>query len=236
MGSEVAEVGDDLRRRILSDPEAILEDRDVMRALIAANERVMGGNIVDLRGMAMERLEARLDRLEETHRHVIAAAYDNLAGTNQVHKAVLQLMDATDFEDFLASLAGPIADTLRVQAVRLVLETAVSPDDPAVKRLGDVLTAADTGFVHGYLTQGRDVPLRQVTLRQLQPDSDIIYGAATGWIRSEALLLLDLGEGRLPGMLALGSEDPHQFKPPQGTDLLGFFAGAFERVMRHWLA
>ncbi len=236
MGSELAEVGDDLRRRILSDPEAILEDRDVMRALIAANERVMGGNIVDLRGMAMERLEARLDRLEETHRHVIAAAYDNLAGTNQVHKAVLQLMDATDFEDFLTSLAGPIADTLRVQAVRLVLETAVSPDDPAVKRLGEVLTAADTGFIQGYLSQGRDVPLRQVTLRQLQPDSDIIYGEATGWIRSEALLLLDLGEGRLPGMLALGSEDPHQFKPTQGTDLLGFFAGAFERVMRHWLA
>ncbi|MFN3145569.1 MAG: DUF484 family protein [Paracoccaceae bacterium] len=235
MGSEMAR-SPPPRRPILSDPEAILEDRDVMRALIAANERVMGGNIVDLRGMAMERLEARLDRLEETHRHVIAAAYDNLAGTNQVHKAVLQLMDATDFEDFLTSLAGPIADTLRVQAVRLVLETAVSPDDPAVKRLGEVLTAADTGFIQGYLSQGRDVPLRQVTLRQLQPDSDIIYGEATGWIRSEALLLLDLGEGRLPGMLALGSEDPHQFKPTQGTDLLGFFAGAFERVMRHWLA
>ena len=49
-----------------------------MRALIAANERAMGGNIVDLRGIAMERLEARLDRLEDTHRSVIAAAYENL--------------------------------------------------------------------------------------------------------------------------------------------------------------
>ena len=35
-----------------------------LTALIAANERAMGANIVDLRGIAMERLEARLDRLE----------------------------------------------------------------------------------------------------------------------------------------------------------------------------
>jgi len=117
-----------------------------------------------------------------------------------------------------------------------VLETAVSPEDPAVRRLGEVLTVADPGFVDGYLTQGRDVPIRQVTLRQLQPDSDVIYGEATDWIRSEALIRLDLGAGRLPGMLALGAEDPHQFKPAQGTDPLSFLGGVFERAMRRWLA
>ena len=36
----------------------ILDDRDLMRALIAANDRQMGGNIVDMRGIAMERLDA----------------------------------------------------------------------------------------------------------------------------------------------------------------------------------
>jgi hypothetical protein len=58
----------DLRDRILAEPETILEDRDVMNALVAANERAMGANIVDLRGIAMQRLETRLDRLEDTHR------------------------------------------------------------------------------------------------------------------------------------------------------------------------
>jgi uncharacterized protein YigA (DUF484 family) len=180
--------------------------------------------------------QKRLDRLEETHRHVIAAAYENLAGTNQIHRAVLHLMDAPDFETFLKELGGPIADTLQVQAMRLVLETAVSPEDPAVRKLGDILTVAPPDFIEGYLTQGRNLPLRQVTLRQLQPDSEVVYGEATGFIRSEALLRLDLGEGRLPGMLALGAEDPHQFKPTHGTDLLSFFAGVFERSMRRWLA
>src|SRR6056297_1911071 len=70
----------------------------------------MGKNIVDLRGIAMERLEARLDRLEDTHRNVIAAAYENLAGTNQFHRAVLRLMDAGRFEGFLDDLKGDVAD------------------------------------------------------------------------------------------------------------------------------
>ena len=64
----------DVRDRLLAEPELLLDDRDVMAALIAANDRAMGSNVVDLRGLAMERLESRLDRLEDTHRSVIAAA------------------------------------------------------------------------------------------------------------------------------------------------------------------
>ncbi len=226
----------DLRDRIMAEPEAILEDADVMRALIAANERAMGSNIVDLRGIAMERLEARLDRLEDTHRSVIAAAYENLAGTNQVHRAILQMLDPLSFEDFLKSLAGDVAQTLKVDCIRLVLESVQEADDPALRRLGEVLFVAEPGFIAEYITGGRNVSLRPVTLRQTIPTSGMIYGDRAGWIRSEALMRLDFGKGRLPGLLVMGAEDPHQFKPTQGTDLLGFFAGIFERTMRRWLS
>ena len=129
----------DLRDRILAEPERLLEDRDVMNALVAANERSMGANIVDLRGIAMQRLETRLDRLEDTHRSVIAAAYENLAGTNQVHRAILQLLEPTNFEAFMKVLTGEVAQTLRVDMVRLVLETLHEGDtDPTLRRLGAV--------------------------------------------------------------------------------------------------
>ncbi|MDT8856875.1 DUF484 family protein [Paracoccaceae bacterium Fryx2] len=226
----------DLRDRIIAEPEVILEDRDVMRALIAANERAMGNNIVDLRGIAMERLESRLDRLEDTHRSVIAAAYENLAGTNQVHRAILQMLDPLGFEDFLKSLAGEVAQTLRVDCIRLVLESVQSAEDPALRKLGEVLFVAEPGFVAEYLSGGRNVSLRPVTLRQTIPTSDLIYGDRSGWIRSEALMRLDFGKGRLPGLLVMGAEDPHHFKPTQGTDLLAHFAGVFERTMRRWLS
>ena len=82
-----AKMTDDLRERIITRPDVILEDKDLMKALIEANERAMGGNIVDLRGIAMERLEARLDRrghaslghrrcLREPRRHQSSAPRD----------------------------------------------------------------------------------------------------------------------------------------------------------------
>jgi hypothetical protein len=235
---DVSALPEDWRARVLEDPELVLEDRDLMRALIAANDRQMGGNIVDMRGLAMERLQQRLDRLEDTHRSVIAAAYENLAGTNQIHRAVLTLLDQSDFTGFLRVLGTDVASILRVDRVRLVLESpeATETAAPRVQKLEDVLTVVAPGFVQDYVTGWRDVPARQVTLRQVTGGSYRIFGDdAANWIRSEALMRLDLGEGRLPALLAMGAEDPHQFRPTQGTDLLTFFAGTFERLMRRWL-
>ena len=227
----------DLRDLILSEPDRFLEDRDVMNALVGANERAMGSNIVDLRGIAMQRLENRLDRLEDTHRSVIAAAYENLAGTNQVHRAILQLLDPQSFEGFIQSLTGEVAQTLRVDVVRLVLETVQDDGetDPALRKLGEVLQVAPRAFVGNYLSNGRNGPVRPVVLRPVTALAATVYGPKAADIRSEALMKLDFGRGRLPAMLVFGSEDPHQFKTVHGTDLLSFFAGVFERMMRQWL-
>ena len=235
MSSNALKIDADIRDRILDAPDAVLSDKDVMRALVAAHQKTMGTNIVDLRGIAMERLEARLDRLEDTHRNVIAAAYENLAGTNQIHRAILRLLDPTDFETFLRDLSGEVADILRVDFVRLVLESLQDGADPGVSRFGDILMVAQPGFIDGYLnrTKAND---RTVVMRQVRPDVDGIYGDRPDWIQSEACIQLDLGDGRLPGMLVMGSENPHQFSPAHGSDLLIFFGGVFERSMRRWLS
>ena len=47
---------DEVRDRLLAEPEHILDDRDLMNALVAANDRRIGENVVDLRGVAMARL------------------------------------------------------------------------------------------------------------------------------------------------------------------------------------
>jgi uncharacterized protein len=226
---------EDMRDHILSDPEAILEDAEVMRALIAANDRAMGENIVDLRGVALRRLEGQLGRLEDTHRGVIAAAYENLAGANIVQRAILQVLDPLTFEDFLTGLTKTVAATLRVETLRLVLESQQG-GSAALSRLGDVVCVVEPGFVDSWLTAGRNGPVRQVVLRQTIALSTRVHGDMAPHIRSEAGLRLDLGAGRLPGLLVLGAEDPHQFRPSQGTDLLAHFGAVFERVMRRWLA
>ncbi|MEE9388612.1 MAG: DUF484 family protein [Paracoccaceae bacterium] len=230
-----ANTAEKIREKIIADPEFILEDPGMMRALVAADPSALGGNIVDLRGIALDRLETRLDRLEDTHRSVIAAAYENLAGTNVIHRAILQLLEPTDFVGFMENLTE-IADIMRVDMVRLVLETVQEGPNTALAPLKDIMVSAPKGTVDQYILRGRNTPTRSVTLRQIQPKNGDIYGENADWIRSEACLKLDFGPGTLPGMLVFGSEDPHQFKPTQGTDLMQFFAGVFERAMRRWLA
>ena len=221
-----------LRDRILAEPDVVLEDVDVMRALVTANERALGSNVVDLRGIAMERLEARLGRLEETHRTVIAAAYENLSGTNQIHRAILRMLESEDFGTFLTDLCGDVAEILRVDCAALVFE---GDGDPVLAALDPAVRTAEDGFIAEYTTHGRNVTARPVVLRQIGDEDGGLYGEAGAWIRSEACLRLDLGPGRPPAMLAFGAEDPHQFAPSQGTDLLFFFANAVGRAMRRWL-
>lgn len=226
-------MADDLREKIIANPDVLLEDADVMRALVGADNGALGGNVVDLRSVAMARLEARFDRLEDTHQTVIAAAYDNLAGTNQVHRAILRLMDAQTFDAFLADLTGDVADILRVDAIRLVLE---SNDPDATDDMRPTVAVMPQDFIEGYITLGRNMPARQITLRKFHKAGGSLYGDRAQYIQSEACLRLDLGPTRLPSLLVMGSEDAEQFTPQQGTDLLAFFAGVFERAMRRWLA
>ncbi|MEO0487713.1 MAG: DUF484 family protein [Pseudomonadota bacterium] len=222
-----------LRDEILAQPAALLDDSDVMSALITAHARGMGKNVVDLRGVAMDRMEERLDRLEETHKTVIAAAYENLAGTNQVHRAILRMLDAAQFDEFLRNLADDVAPILRVDFLMLVVESTARRD-AAFDQLGDVLQIVPPGFVQDYLSRSRAGHDRVVTLRPVPGAAEDIYGAGHS-MRSEACLRLDFGTGKLPGMLVMSATDPSQFAPNQGTDLLGFFAGVFERSMRRWL-
>lgn len=233
--SSDAKLADAVRSAILEAPDAVLEDDDLMHALIGANDAPGGANVVDLRSVAMLRMEARFERLEDTHKTVIAAAYENMAGTNQIHRAILRLMDPDSFDDFLEVLTGDVADILRIEEARLVLETAQSDPEPAIRDLSHILRTAVPGYVDYYMSAGRMGGRRAVVLRQVDWAEPEIYGDTAAHVKSEACLRLDFGPGRLPGMLILGTQDAQQFTPHHATDLLAFLGGVFERTMRHWL-
>ncbi|QHQ37236.1 DUF484 family protein [Algicella marina] len=211
-----------------------------MAALLEAGGTSSAGrNVVDLRGKLVDRLEDRLDRLEETHRHVIAAAYENLAGTQQVHRAVLALLEAASFKEFLASLGQDVANILSLDVIRLGLETASAAPGQALGPAGPLATtviALPKGSIDSYLTGNPEVAPRRVTLRPTRAELDGLYADQPKWVQSEALIKLDLGPGTLPGLLALGAEDAQRFHPEQGTDLLNFFGLSFEKMLRRWLA
>ena len=235
--SEAEALALDLKARILDDPGLILDDAELMRALVKADRRSAGRNIVDLRGVLVERLEERLEDLEYTHREVLAAAYDNVSGTSQIHRACLALLDCADLRGFLVVLSQDVAPMLSVDLVRLGLETegaeAGEPIEP--ETYGGALIALPEGGADHYMTQGRQIGPREVSLRELAKASPDIYGEHAPRIRSEAAMRLDLGPGRAGAILAFGSFERERFAADQGTDLLAFFAGVVQRCLRTWL-
>jgi uncharacterized protein YigA (DUF484 family) len=221
------------RAAILARPQDVIDDDVVLQALIRANETARGPNVVDLRSIAMDRMSERLGRLEDTHRSVIAAAYDTITGTQQIQSAVLRMMEPPTFDLFLTELIGPVADALRVHSVRLILESNdTAPNNSDLERINTSLVIVPPGFVGGYM--GHDQQTK-VVLRPLPDGVEALYSVPAGKLGSEACLRLDLGDGRMPGMLVMGAEDGAHFDPSQATDLLAFLANATERMLIHWL-
>lgn len=227
-----------IRQLILADPELVLADGAVMRALIGAQNsegESTGRQVIDLRAKLVERLEERLERLKRTHRTVIAAAYENVAGTSQVHRAVLALLEVTRLSEFLAILTRDVPGMLGVEECRFCLEAEVDDTGPAQglsEGLGGRVLALPLGTVEAYLMLDGEPSPGGVVLRPAPPESEMLFGSAAR-TRSEALIRLDFAG--LPGLVAFGARDPDRFQPHHGTDLLAFFGGMVERVIGHWL-
>ncbi|MFI0395668.1 DUF484 family protein [Paracoccus jiaweipingae] len=222
-----------LRDRLLADPAAILEDREVMRALIDAREAGLGGNVVDIRGRAMEALEARLDRLEAAHETVISAAYDNQSGTAVIHRAILAMLEPADFAGFIDALEVNVAPILRVETLRLVMESAMPSKEPG---MGHALAVVPVGTVARMLADGRRMLASpDVSLRPVSDVTRPLHEDPSAPIRSEALIPLDLGQGSRPAMLLMGSAEAGRFTPAQGTDLLRFFGQVLRLVVMGWM-
>jgi uncharacterized protein YigA (DUF484 family) len=226
-----------LKARILREPALVLDDREVMQALIEADGARVGRNVVDLRGALVKRLEGRLEALEARHRSVIAAAYETLAGASQVHRTALLLLEQRRFAEFLRALLVEAPGILALDAARLVIETAEDAAaldglDPAIARL---IVAMPPDGIDAYLALG-DAPGRDaVWLRPSPPEAELIWGEEAHLAKSEALIGLDLGPGAPRALLAFGSEDGARFSPDHGVDLVTFLGGVVARSLGRWI-
>lgn len=228
-----------LREAVVADPEAVLSDPEIVRALLRAHAGSGDGRkVVDLRGALVERLESRLGRLEETHRSVVAAAYDNLAVTDSIHRAVLSVLEPDELDGVLEALARRIPTILSVDSVRLCVEAdAASWPEPPEPPLVVLSPGGVARYMALDLGEGaeEDGPARPVALRRTSPEAALIYGADGVALGSEALVRLTFAVGAAPGMLAFGARDAERFAPDQAGDLLEFFGSVVALATRRWL-
>lgn len=223
-----------IRSLILADPDLVLEDDVVMRALIGARN---GGprKVVDLRDRLVERMESRLRLLVRTNRSVIAAAYETVAGTAQLHRAVTALVGERELAPFLVSLTTEAPALVGVEEARLCIEADVDDARPITEfgiDLGGRVLAVPFGTVDAYLSAEGEELDQGVILREASDAAEVVFGYPNR-VRAEALMRLDIGG--TPGLLAFGASDPDRFGPDQGTDLLVFFAGVVGELLHQRL-
>ncbi|SFI10013.1 DUF484 family protein [Albimonas pacifica] len=220
-----------LREAVLAAPEAVLADEAMVHALLRAHEVSAGSRqVVDLRGALVDRLENRLGRLEETHRSVVAAAYDNLAVTESIHRAALAVLEPDDLEGVLHVLSRVLPPILGVDLVRVGVEREGAGDPPQPP-----LTALGVGGVARYMGADEDGPFRPVVLRATGPDCARLYGPEGVHMGSEALVRLEVSGDSAPGLLAFGARDAQRFGPDQAGDLLEFLGAVVARALRPWI-
>ena len=223
----------DIKKKIISNPEIILDDLEVMKVLFNSYSEATGENIIDLRSVAIKKLEAKIKQTETTNRSIIAAAYENISGYELIHKAILLILEVDNFEDLQVQLSQTVQPALKVSHIHIMIEQEET-ENTAIKS-NNYISVVEPGSVKTYVNLENELLQKTVTMRQVSSPNESIYGQKVHSIKSEAVIQLDLGEKKIPALLIIGSNKAIQFEPKKGTELLEFFGSVMERVIKRWV-
>jgi uncharacterized protein YigA (DUF484 family) len=211
-----------LRRR----PDFLERHPEALR-LLRAPSRELGEDVFDFQHFHVERLRQELARVNLEHRTLIAASRGTLASQGRVHKAVLAILAAGNFEQLLQTITTDLGVLLDVDIVTVGVESTAAP---AGRLSLHGIHLLKTGAIDALLG-----PERTLLLRADQPGETVLFGGAAGLVRSQALLRLGFGRGAPLGLLCIGTRQPGRFHPGLGTELLTFLARVISITISQWL-
>jgi len=211
----------------LSDNPSFLQDNpDVVDALIPPKKRPVKGGIADFQSYMIERLKADKDEVLNSTREIVENARSNMNNQQRIHKAVLRLLEAQTFDEFIHCITMDLSPLLDVDISVLVVESD-EKDIPHINQNG--IRIIPEGTVDKWM-DGKNI--------LLQDDIggiEAIYGGGATLVCSQILLRVDISMGTPPAILAFGSRNPNMFHDGQATDQILFLARVIERCFRSWL-
>ena len=212
----------------LKDNPAFLKDNpDVLDALIPPKARPQKGAPADFQAYMIERLKADKEEVITSTRELVENARSNMNNQQRVHKAVLRLLEAQNFDEFISSITVDLSSLLDVDISVLVVESN-EQDIPHVHQNG--IRILPEGTVDKWM-EGKNVLLQDDI-----SGIEAIYGGGAALVRSQILLRVDISMNTPPAILAFGSRDPAMFHDGQATDQILFLARVIERCFRSWLS
>lgn len=206
-------------------PDFLQRNPDIVEALLPPRQDG-GRRIADFQSYMIDRLKIAKTRADETAREIVETARNNMNSQTRIHRAVLRLLEASSFDEFIQTLISDLTNLLDVDITSLVVE-ADGQEIPHINTLG--IRIVPEGTVDKWM-QGK------TTLLQSDISGiEAIFGAGATLVRSQALIRVDIAMQTPPAILAFGSRDPQFFSPTQGTELVSFLARVVERQFRTWL-
>jgi uncharacterized protein YigA (DUF484 family) len=216
---------DDIIQWLKSHPDFLQKNPDVIQYLIPPKQQ-NGKGIADFQTYMIERLKADKTEAIETAKEIVETARHNMNNQTRIHRAVLRLLEAESFEEFIESITSDLTTLLNVDITSLVIESD-EQKIPHVTLPGIRIVPA--GTLDKWMA-GKNI-LHQSDISGVET----VYGAGANLVRSQVLVRVDVSQKTPPAILAFGSRDPMMFQVGQGTEQVSFLAGVVERCIRSWL-
>jgi uncharacterized protein YigA (DUF484 family) len=216
---------DDVIAWLKKNPDFLKRNPDVIDLLLPPTHN-NGRKVADFQSYMIERLKADKAEAVVMTREVVETARNNMNSQTRIHKAILHLLEADSFDDFIQIITNDLSAHLNVDITTLVVE-ADGRDIPHIHTTG--IRVIPEGTIDQWL-QGKNI-LQQSDISGIE----VIYGAGATLVKSQALVRVDISMRTPPAILAFGSRDPAFFHPSQGTELVSFLARVVERQFRSWL-
>ncbi len=216
---------DDVLNWLKANPDFLKKNPHAIDYLIAPKEE-NGRKVADFQSYMIERLKADKTEAVEVAKGMVETARNNMNNQSRIHKAVLRLLEAISFDEFIQTLTSDITNLLDVDITTLVIE-ADGKEIPHIHTNG--IRVVPEGTIDNWM-RGKNALLQDDI-----SGIEVIYGAGATLVRSQALVRIDVSMHTPPAILAFGSRDPHLFGAGQGTEQVSFLARVVERQLRTWL-
>lgn len=214
---------------LCENPEFFDKNPEVLEKLINVHAgnciSQNGSNVSDFRSFMIKRLRSDKENVMRTTHEIVENTRANINNQQRINNAVLAVLDACCFEEFINTLIIDVCAILDVDIISLVIESE-----------GDLIPHININGVRvvpeGTLSdwmQGKTV-LLQSNIQGIEA----IYGGGAALVNSQALVAVNL-YGTSPVLMAFGSRNPLQFDESQATDQINFFAKVIERCFYIWL-
>lgn len=216
---------DDVLAFLRSNPKFLEKNPEAVEYLTLPKSGKKSG-VADFQGYMIDRLKADKTEAEQLTRDIVASSRANMNNQARVHAAVLRLLEANSFDDFIQCVTMDLAQMLDVDIATFVVETDGS-EIPHVHSSG--IRLIPEGTVDKWMAD------KAVLLQDDIAGIEAIYGGGATLVRSQILLRIDISMGTPPAILAFGSRTPDMFQDGQATDQVLFLARVIERCFRTWL-